>query len=245
MNEKDLLHDDDHLDLITLGEMLTGERPVSDPEALAAYRAEVEAVWKAQPAFDFEVLRAASHRVEDTPAAAPGRTRRPWWRWAWLPALALAAVLVVVAPPPGPSIRTKDVSAELSYFLKRGDTVMPAPDNVALRAGDRIQFTYRAARNDTLVLVGVDGAGTVSLYYPSRETEPPIAVEPTGSSVLDGALELDATPGTETFVAVFGARSTAAAQRRVRKAYEEGGHAALAALAADDPSVAIVAVRKR
>ncbi len=245
MNERDLFHDGSKPTLTELGEMLTGQRPVTDPEALAAYRAEVEALWKDQPAFDFEVLRAASHRVVDEAPTSPASGRRRWWQaWALVPILALGLALLTLVPD-NPGTRIKSPGPELSYFLNRGDLVMPAPLDAVLRAGDRIQFRYTGRGHETMVLIGVDGAGAVDLYYPSDPSLPPVAVTPTGTSLLDGSLELDATPGTETFVALFSPRSTAAAERRVRRAFEAGGHAALVQLADDDPDIAVVSVRKK
>jgi hypothetical protein len=232
--------------LTELGEMYCGERPVDAPDALAVYREEVQDLWQQADDFDFELLRAASHRVPPKPQAPPSKPTQKGWHLSWLlPAMALAMAAIVILPQSPPGFRSKSVQTELSFFLMRGGEIMPAPHDAALVAGDSLQFTYLAASHETMVLVGVDGAGVLSVYYPEQASDRPHPVTAHGRGLLDGALVLDDTPGTETFIALFSPQSVQEAVRRIKQAYAAGGHPGLAQLADSDPQVAAVSVEKR
>lgn len=234
---------------LALGQMHTGETERVEGEPLAAFEAELAAATQALPAFDFAVLSAASHRVDDAtpqaeaPVVASGA---PWWRtWLIFPAGLLALMMAtVVLPPDALENRVKGGETDLGYYLMRRGRVLPGVEKAPLAAGDRIQFTYRADLHETLVLINVDGNGDMDVFYPEDGQEP-VAVLPTGRHVLEDSFVLDDAPGPETFVAVFGPGSVDEAMALVRAAYDAGGHPALEALEVSDPAVATVVIDKK
>ena len=236
---------------LELARQATGETPRVESEALAAFESELAAAREALPDFDFEVLRAASHRVvEESEEAveAPRAAKRPWWRqWFVAPALVAALGVLLVLPSSiidSPGVRDKGGQTDLGFYLWRSGRVLPGIPNQPLKAGDRVQFTYRADHHETMVLIGVDGDGVYTVFYPD-DGEDPVRVLPTGRRVLEGSIELDDAPGPESFVAVFGPGSVEAAMELVSETYETGGHEALHALADEDPAISVVGVRKK
>ncbi len=236
---------------LELGKQSTGEQSREESEALIAYEAELTEVRESLPAFDFEVLSAASHRVEEeaSPAqrAAP-EAKRPWWRqWFIAPMLVAAMGLLLVFPSTlvdAPGVRDKGGQTDLAFYLWRSGKVLPGIQHQPLRAGDRVQFTYRADHHETMVLIGVDGDGVYTVFYPD-EGDDPVRVLPTGRRVLEGSIKLDDAPGPETFVAVFGPGTVEAAMELVEQTYVAGGHEGLRELAESDPAVSVVSVRKK
>lgn len=229
---------------LALALALTGEaEPIEGPEA-EAYAAEVQAAKAALPAFDFEVLRAASERLDEHPLARPEPEAAPWWRRFFIvPVLALAAAaLISVNLPDEPSRRSKG-SADLDFLVLRDGQVTPGVEGEALSAGDRVQFTYDADGLDSLVLLSVDGAGTLSQFYPARG-DTPVAVVPGERRVLEGSIVLDDAPGPELFVAVFGPSDVEEAKELVMQAWEAGGAAAVQALKDSDPALDVVTIGK-
>ncbi len=228
---------------LELGRRLTGELPADGSPELAAYAREIEAARAAMPPFDFEVLRARAERLDErAPARRPARRSR----WAQLlmgltPALVAAAALLALQVP-SEGIRAKG-GADLDFFVLQDGEVRPGVDGEVLRAGDRVQFTYRAEGLDTLVIAGVDGGGTVSLYYPERGDEP-VAIAPYGRRVLEGSIVLDEAEGPEVFVAVFGADSAEEVLEEVEAICDEEGWRGLLAWAREDPGVDALRVEK-
>lgn len=223
----------------------TGETaPQSGPEALA-FAAELQEAEASLAPFDWEILRAAAARVEDErPVSAPAQAP-PWWRRLGLvlaPALAVAAALVVAVLPDAPSSRAKG-DVDLDFVVLREGRVMPGVEGRVYGPGDLLQFTYRAAGHEQLVLMSIDGQGKVTVFYPSQGGAP-LAVVPGERHVLDGSIALDAAPGPELFVAVFGPSSVSEARELVEDAWAHGGAAAVTQLKETDPAVDVVMVQK-
>jgi hypothetical protein len=224
----------------------TGETaPQSGPEALA-FAAELQEAEATLAPFDWEILRAAAARGEDErPASAPAQATPPWWRRLGLvlaPALAVAAALVVAVLPDAPSSRAKG-DVDLDFVVLREGRVMPGVEGRVYGPGDLLQFTYRAAGHEQLVLMSIDGQGKVTVFYPSQG-DAPLAVVPGERHVLDGSIALDAAPGPELFVAVFGPSSVSEARELVEEAWAQGGAAAVTQLKETDPAVDVVMVQK-
>jgi hypothetical protein len=243
-------NDGSRLSQLALARMSTGETERIESEPLKAFEADVSAAAKAMPAFDFETLRAASHRIQDprpTAETAPqSPLSGPWWRTWMLGPAALVGLLLfmVVTPPSALENRVKGGETDLSYYLLRRGRVLPGIEKAPLAPGDRIQFSYRAHQHETMVLINVDGEGTFTVFYPAEGQEP-MTVIPNDRHVLPGAIELDDAPGPEAFVAVFGPGSVDAALKLVRQTWEFGGHDALEALEKSDPAVAVVLIEKK
>jgi hypothetical protein len=144
-------------------------------------------------------------------------------------ALALALVLDR-GPQPADPARDDELSAAvrakgkvaLDLFALEDGAVTEAEPGTALRPGDRIQFTYTSAGLDHVIVLGADGEGVLTRYYPDRGADSqPIA--PGTRMVLEDSIVLDAAPGPEVFVAVF------SDEPLPLDAVEEAARAALAA----------------
>lgn len=249
--------------LLDLGRRATGEVPGEvDPLTAAAFEEAREAV----APLDLVVLRARAVRVAEAEARSAARAAsedsaglpwterlKAWWvAGALLPVLA-AALLVVQLPTPGegpsdlPTDRTKGRlgadSVHLDFLLLQdGDIVHGGPDVVA-RPGDRIQFRYEARGFEELVLLSIDGEGTLTVFWPEAGEEPE-AVSPRGEQLLEGSVILDDAPGPEAFVAIFGTASVAEAEALAAAAWERDGLRGLDALARDDEAVDLVVVER-
>lgn len=237
---------------VDLAKQATGELPASPGPELAAFQAQVEAV-QGMPAFDWETLskRAVQLEQEEEQAKVTSEAELaplPWYkRWQlWAPALAFALVLVglvpLLTPPDGPSMRLKG-DTELRFLVDGPEGFASGTPGQVLRPGDRIQFTYRAPLQQSIVLLGVDGTGSSAQYWPEEGDIPLNIPSENGLQLLSGSLELDSAPGPEVFVAVFGAGSVSEALEMVNEAYESGGHPAVQALQ-DQPGVSTLRVEK-
>jgi len=137
---------------------------------------------------------------------APKTPERVWWRWiatGGALAAAVAAILVFVfRKGEGEDIGFKGDGVTLVLHaasgtrLATGDTVTP---------GTRIRFEVNASKPGYIAIVGIDGTGQSTVYYPFGAAQP-IYVDPKTNSLLPGAVELDATPGDERFFAVYAAQ---------------------------------------
>ena len=219
-----------------------GERPGPLPPAHAA---ELAAARAAMPPLDMTILRARAHRLSDSaPTPTPPPRRR--WTWLWLSPLVLAAaaaLLVVGLPRDGERTRGGANEAYLETFVLQDGVGRPWEPGTRLREGDRVQFAYNAQdQGDTLVLLSVDGEGTLSVFWPATGdvAEP---VEPLGTHLLTASVELDDAAGPEVFVAVFGVETVAEVASSVAAAQGAGGLDGVVALG-DAPSVVVVVVDK-
>lgn len=157
-----------------------------------ALTANAEAFQKARPPELF--LRQVAQR----PARqAPFR----WWP-ALLPA-ALAVGLGMLFIPKlfatPEAVRFK--GGAFRAFVKRGHTE-PAPVRMdqTLAAGDELRFAFQANRDGYLAVFELDGTERVELRFPPAPGASRITA---GTTLLPGAIALDASVGPEWFVSVF------------------------------------------
>jgi hypothetical protein len=148
--------------------------------------------------------------------------------------MVVAGIALVVALMPREPIpdRTHDPihanrfkgEVALAVYALQGDEVVEVAPGQALRPGDRIQFTYTSGPLNHLVLVGVDGTGVISRYYPDEGglSQP---VVPGSEMILEDSLVLDDAPGPEVFVAVFSDHpvDVVDVERATHEALERGG----------------------
>lgn len=154
-------------------------------------------------------VRAIGRRMEQVTPAPRGLAR--WWKWVAsggaLVAATAAIVFVVTRPGPDrPRSSDDDLQVkgdEITLIVHTPQRRLASGDTV--RPGDRLRFEISAAEPGYLAVIGIDGTGAPTVYYPERGTGP-AAIEVRGSQLLPGAIELDATPGDETFHAVFARR---------------------------------------
>jgi hypothetical protein len=172
----------------------------ADRAQLAAFRSESEA-FLSQVDVAAEV-RAIGRKMEKLPAEP--RRFASWWRWVFAGgalAAAAAALLIIVRRDERPSeddlaIKGSDVGLVIhaeNRQLAEGDKVKP---------GERIRFEINAGRRGYVAVAGIDAKGTQTVYFPFNGSAP-TAIDPTLDHVLPGAIALDATPGTETFYALY------------------------------------------
>src|SRR5439155_8832126 len=127
-------------------------------------------------------------------------------------AAAAAALLIVLKVRGGKSEQAEGVPDELttkgseisllihvatdggSRPLASGDTIAPAA---------RIRFEVPGTRSGYIAIIGVDGSGATTVYYPFGGTQ---AASLGLDRLLPGAIQLDATPGDEHFYALFSAQ---------------------------------------
>ncbi|CAN5906987.1 hypothetical protein BH11MYX3_BH11MYX3_48650 [soil metagenome] len=184
---------------------LDGKATTADRQRLDELRAEHQAFLSTVDV-DAEV-RAIGRKMEKLPAEP--RKLATWWRWVisgGVLAATAAAVLIVVnrgnehqTPDDDLGVKGDGISLIIhteSRRLATGDTVHP---------GERIRFEIKAARRGYVTVIGIDGAGSRTTYFPyGAEAAAPI--DPSGSRILPGAIQLDATPGDEKFFAVYATR---------------------------------------
>ncbi|MFH1809925.1 MAG: hypothetical protein ABIJ09_14365 [Pseudomonadota bacterium] len=141
------------------------------------------------------------------------QARRSWveklraWRWPALGSVAVAAaaavVLLVVTPVDDSGLRSKGSDlAGIGYLVREPAGARRGDDGEQLKAGQQIQFLLRPARSArSVVLLGVDGRGAVTVYHAEALTQQTKGVETL--SPLPGSVILDDAVGPERFFAVF------------------------------------------
>jgi len=176
------------------------------------------------PALDDEgILRgfAGARPVSRAPAA-------PWWR-GLVPALIGVATAIVVflalpGPPPAPDGPNRIKSGEgLHGFALVEGHAQPLAAGETLGEGDRLQLQVTTTRG-RLALLGVDGTGTVTRYFPvAGEVSAPWT--PGAARPLPDSLVLDDAPGPEIFVAFASddALPLDALQQALHDALDAGG----------------------
>jgi hypothetical protein len=145
-------------------------------------------------------------RIEQRAERYKPEPRRAWLRWllplGTLAAAAAALVLFLQSKKPAPrpddgdDFRTKgdDISLVIhseAHQLANGDTVTP---------GTKIRFEAQGGKPGFIAIVGIDGSAATTVYYPYGANE---ATAIGKERLLPGAIQLDATPGDETFYALF------------------------------------------
>jgi hypothetical protein len=145
-----------------------------------------------------------------------------WWSRPWRPrrlvvwlALAPAVCGVVLAlalvrhgKPPVASLGAdaSDISVKgrggLTLYVRHGSKVARFAPGAVLEAGDAIRFTIEPRGNAYLLIVGVDGAGAVSAYYPFGRWQSAPVTEGVRFEV-PGSVVLDDSPGPERIFALL------------------------------------------
>ncbi len=180
----------------------------ADRQRLGELRAEHQALM-AQLDIDAEV--AAIHRR--ALRAAPARpTRFAWLRWmvsAGALAAAAAVLLIITRRSNAPSgeddLRTKGDGVTLIVHVATGSESRPLHTGATVHPGARLRFEVNAARRGFVAVVGIDGTGEPTVYYP-HDGRASAELDPRAGGLLPGAVALDATPGDERFYALYSAQ---------------------------------------
>jgi hypothetical protein len=178
----------------------------ADRARLGELRAEAEAFLRSVDV-DLEVKRIHQKVERMTPP------KRSWLRW-FVPvsALAAAAAVVLVVSRRGSDtptradddLQVKGDAVSLVIHRQTSDGSTPLSSGDTVHAGDRIRFEIGVLKPGQLALIGIDGTGTATLYWPENAV---------GSALFDPkdrllplAIALDATPGDEHFFALYSAK---------------------------------------
>lgn len=160
---------------------------------------------------------------------APLRSRRTGWA---IGTALLAAALCVwlIAPPPAPphivsfEAATREKGRPvLNLYVKRGERIHRGSDGERVYPGDSLGFTASTAEPRFIAIISIDGARTVSVYYPQAAAAAPL---PAGrDQLLPFSVRLDGVLGRERLHGVFCDRAVAVEDLRAALA----GNAAIPA----------------
>ncbi|MBJ6763485.1 hypothetical protein JGU66_22180 [Myxococcaceae bacterium JPH2] len=177
--------------------------------ACAECAAALASLQAAHQRFDTEVLRRTLPAVRERGEARVVRS----WRWLLAPAALVAvasvAALVFRGPLEGEPSDAYGIKggAVLRVYAKRGAQVDAVKDGVRLSAGDALRFSLVSSGGlPYVLLVSLDGAGAVSVYYPAQgelSAELPHRGHMADPVELPGAIVLDAAQGPERIWALF------------------------------------------
>jgi len=254
-----------------LGELIGEARGCIEAEisACPACRSRVEDTAADDRAFALRPVPSAIRALAEKPAPRPSFFSSRWW--IAVPAAAAAAVIAVVVwsggPPagrgtsepglvPGIGDRTADdtlrmkgskgasvgtAPLQLGFYVSRGGAKSVGRPGERLAAGDRIQFWYDGPGAPAFALIGVDGRGVVTKYFPSSGGGD-LALPGGRGLSLGAAIELDDALGVERFFlcAGPGAADPRAVEDAARSLAEAGADLSIAdrlPLACDQASV--------
>lgn len=178
----------------------------ADRARLAELRAG-HAAFMASVDLDNEVKRIQQRVAREAPQ------RSPWLRWlAPIGTIAAAAAALLIVwkvrgkteqPEIADDLATKGSDIALVIHLATGDGSRPLANGDTVAPGARLRFEVPGTRAGYVAIVGVDGSGATSIYYPFGATQAaPLGLE----RLLPGAIQLDATAGDEHFFALFSAQ---------------------------------------
>lgn len=203
---------------------------------------------------------AVTARLLQPRALAPTPLRR-WARaLAWPTAVSAAAALglIFVAAPlttsgpsggaaPASGTRTKGAALSLATYVRFAGQDQPGTLHLGqpLGEGDRLAFRVSTNEPGHLAILAVDGKGEVSVFYPPGPQTAPLQAGK--DQALETAVELDATPGEETVIALLceTPRPVAALVDATRRAAGQTGRAPLTGPLLEDCAEARTTLVKR
>lgn len=191
------------LSSLALDEHAVGQLEPARRDAVRAHLVDCPHCGARAKALEAERIRFAA-RERGRRRAAPTGVVRPAIAVGFGLLVAAAAVLLLVdrrdpGSPPGDTTRAKG-GLRLEVYVKKGDQVLPARGAV-LRPGDAIRFAVAGVDGGYLAVLGRDGTGRVSVYYPPGERAAP-ASRAEEEEALPGSIVLDDAPGPETIALV-------------------------------------------
>lgn len=156
-----------------------------------------------------DLPRAARANERQRTRAPALHARRSRWLASGSALAAAAAALLFIArsadPPTqddsGLRSRAKGSPASLGWVVRRDGRVFTGRPELPVRGGDTLRFTVTTRERVYVAVLGLDARGRLDAYYPSGGHM--ASLDPGEQRPLDGAVELDATPGDERLYAVF------------------------------------------
>ena len=187
---------------LALDQLVIGELEPARREGARSHVAGCDRCRARVDALEAERARFADEAPPRRRAAPIGKLRPAIAVGVGLLAAAAAVVVLVGRREPGvpPGTTRAKGSLRLEVYVKQGDHVLPARGAV-LRPGDAIRFAYAGVDAGYLAVLGRDGGGAVSLYYPAADRAAP-AAPAEEEQVLPGSIVLDDSPGPETIYLV-------------------------------------------
>lgn len=164
-----------------------------------------------------DVVYNASTFVGKEAHAVAKRARQTPWLVRAVVGVAIAAGLAVVVVPmlKEPSSRGEGVkgnSPALTVYRHREGRVEKVQDGEVLKAGDALRFEVSLPNDASVVVVGVDGAGSVTPYSPLAGVS---AMRGAGRQLLPETMQLDAVLGEERVLAFVCDKPVSVEQVRV------------------------------
>jgi len=153
-------------------------------------------------------LRAIRQRVVQSTPVRRSAPPRAWLVSAGaLAAAALVLVLVLRGRSPGTDddLQPKGGTIGLVVHVAAGSDSRPIASGDPVHPGDQIRFEVSVPHPGHVAVVGIDGSGASTVYYPFGGRAPASIDAGTGA-VLPGAVRLDATAGDERIYAVYAER---------------------------------------
>ena len=192
------------------GDLSPARQRALEAEATAADKARLDELRAEHAAFlgsvdvDNEVRRIEQRVERETPA------RPAWLRWlAPIGALAAAAAALLIimkvrgGKPDNVPVIDDDLTtkgSDITLVIHMAGAPQPLASGDSVSPGARLRFEVPGTRKGFVAIVGVDGTGATSVYYPFGGTNAaPLGLD----RLLPGAIQLDATPGDEHFYALF------------------------------------------
>jgi hypothetical protein len=176
-------------------------------------------------------------------AARPVAPRRPAQLAYALAACLLVAITAIFFLPSlttAPASRIKGDVA-ISIFVKTENDRIEKRAGSEYHPGEQIQIAYSSGQFDHLILLGIEGNGTITDYYP-QSGDTSILIEKGQNLPLPNSILLDEYLGLEAYVAVFSPRPLSLSQtvKAIRDAYAENPD-----LSATQPALPADAVVKK
>ena len=210
MPNKERRFTDLELERSLVGDLSSARSSALTTEATEADRARLGELEQEHAAFLATVdVDAEVRRIEQRKERYKPEVRRPFWlRWllpiGTLAAAAAALVFFLQSKKPAPH-----PSGDDDDFRTKGDDIsliihgeaQPLLNGDVITAGAKIRFEAQGSKPGYIAVVGIDGARTTTVYYPYGATE--ATTISTLDRMLPHAIQLDATPGDETFYALF------------------------------------------
>lgn len=130
-----------------------------------------------------------------------------------------AAVFFVVRTPDDPAYDGIKGDERVGFVVRESDGLRTGHEGEELRAGDQIQFLVRDdAKLASMVLVGVDGRGAVTVYSAESVRERAKGVMQAKPRLLTESIVLDDAVGAERFFVVYADTDVDRLRREVEEA---------------------------
>jgi hypothetical protein len=227
---------------LELDRYATGEVQV-EPRLDDASRRYLEALAETKrtmPALDIAAVRARAKALDTPPAA--NNTR---YYWVVAPVLLAVAALLFALGLQGedPGVRFRTSGDGFALFQRSGEHLVAYEAGTPLGQGDVVGFKVVADGHREVVVLSVDGTGTVTVFYPEPGDRPEPLVGD-GFVPLPFTVKLDGAPGPEVFLAVFD-KGVSEARSEVERTFQAGGHTGLQEWARTAPDVGAVEITRR